>query len=97
MISISRQNTRTWKNIHAVICHAKHAYINNQSEHSKLEENYYKINYQEQKINKMSQIWKQRKKKKTKLSLDTLIIEMEEELTRIICELILFSNQEKTI
>ena len=57
------KNTRTWKNIHEVIIHATHNYINHQYEHSKLEEADYNINDIEQKIRKWIQIWKQPKKK----------------------------------
>ena len=72
-----KKNNRTWKNINAVLSHETHAYVNNQSEYTQLEEEYYNINDLEQKNEKMDSDMETKKEETKQSSLDTLIIEVE--------------------
>ena len=56
------KNSRTWMNIHAILHHARHAYVHHQSEHAQLEEADFKIsNLKKKKLRKWRNIWKQLK------------------------------------
>ena len=88
------KNSRTWTNIHAILCHEKEAYINQQIEHEQLEDADHKIQELEKKIEIMETDMESSKEQKTKLNLDSLIIEVEDELSRVIGELIWFIKPE---
>ena len=58
------KNSRTWTNIHAILCHARDAYMNQQIEHDQLEDADHKIQELEKKLKLWRQIWNHPKKNK---------------------------------
>ena len=85
------KNSRTWMNIHAILHHARHAYVHHQSEHAQLEELDFKISNLEFFFEKMEEYMETTKvEHKTKMNLDTLIIEVEDDLISLIGDLVWF-------
>ena len=81
----------TQKNINALLNHAKHAYKTLEIEHDQLEEADYKIREMEEKLKNMEKEFESKRvAHSTKRNLDALVIEIEEDLMVVICDLIWF-------
>ena len=90
-----QSNTDSWNNIHAILCHATHAYTSLKKESEQLKIADLKISVLEEQMNTLENDFiKEKTKQKINASLKTLTLEVEEELKESICDLIWFVQPE---
>ena len=84
-------NTDSWNNIHAILCHATHAYSTLKKESEQLKISDIKILVLEEQVKTLENDFIMEKtRQKINASLNTLTLEVEEELKESICNLIWF-------
>ena len=83
-----QSNTDSWNNIHAILCHATHAYTSLKKESEQLKIADLKISVLEEQIKTLdNDVIKEKTKQKINALLKTLTLEVEEELKESIYEL----------
>ena len=90
-----QSNTDSWNNIHAILCHATHAYTSLKKESEQLKISDLKIYVLEEQIKTLENDFiKEKTKQKINALLKTLTLEVEEELKESIYDLIWFVQPE---
>ena len=90
-VNIDERFADIWNNIHAILCHATHAYTSLKKESEQLKIADLKISVLEEQMNTLENDFiKEKTKQKINASLKTLTLEVEEELKESICDLIWF-------
>ena len=90
-----QSNTDSWNNIHAILCHATHAYTTLKDESEQLKFADLKISALEEQIKTLeNDLIKEKTRQKINASLKTLTLEVEEELKEAINDLIWFVQPE---